>query len=133
MQRGAKLPAPVESAEPLKLAGMALWGVLRFRPSKQGIPAFPDIPSMEEQGIAKCDYSGRGGMAASGRTPITIINKHKLNGWFVTVSKDPEVRRKPEVSGTIVVGSTVAEFRDMIARDTASYRKLVQGGIRLSE
>ena len=117
------------TAMPLAKAGkLRILGVT----TNKRLAQYPEIPTIEEQGVAGYDFSSWGGLLAPGRTSPAIVNR--LNGMFVTAGRDPAVIKRLESDATIMVGSTPAGFRDLIATETARYRKLVtEAGVKLNE
>jgi tripartite-type tricarboxylate transporter receptor subunit TctC len=94
-------------------------------------PAFPDIPTLAEQGLKDFEYSSWHGMIAPAKTPAAIINL--LSAELAKVVKSPEVIKRLE-NETQLVGSTPAEFGRHIATETDRWRKMIkQSGIVLEE
>ncbi len=94
------------------------------------VPIWQELPTIEEQGVTGYDFSSWSGLLAPAGTPTAIINR--LNGLFVQAIRDPNVTKKLEADGTIMVGSTPAEFRQLIATETNRWKKLIaETGIKL--
>ncbi len=94
-------------------------------------PAFPDIPTLAEQGLKDFEYSSWHGMVAPAKTPPAIINQ--LSAELAKVVKSPEVVKRLE-NETQLIGSTPAEFARHIATETDRWRKMIkQSGIVLEE
>ncbi len=87
------------------------------------VPDWPEMPTIEEQGVPGYDFSSWLGLLAPARTPQAIIDK--LYGWFLSASKDPNVS-KPKADGNILVGSTPEELRQHLVRETEQWRKLIR-------
>ncbi len=86
-------------------------------------PVAPDIASMEEQGVPGYDLSEWTGLIAPARTPVAIINQ--LNALFLNAVKNPDIAKKLESEGNIMVGSTPEYFRQRIATETERWRKVI--------
>ena len=72
------------------------------------------------------------GLTAPGATPAGIVNK--LNQAFVKVVRMPEVVSALEAQASVPVGSTPAQFRELLATEIERWRKVVQdNGIKLEE
>ncbi|MBI4191588.1 MAG: tripartite tricarboxylate transporter substrate binding protein [Betaproteobacteria bacterium] len=84
---------------------------------------WPEMPTIEEQGVPGYNFSSWIGLLAPARTPPAIINK--LNAMFVNAYNDPNVRKIRE-AGDIFVGSTPEEFRRRIVTETDQWRKLIK-------
>ena len=95
-------------------------------------PAYPDVPSFAEQGVAGYDAVNWFGFVAPAQTPAPIINK--LSGELVRALKQPDVLSTLGNDGAQPIGSTPAQFGQFLANDLARWRKLVQDGdIKLEE
>jgi tripartite-type tricarboxylate transporter receptor subunit TctC len=58
----------------------------------------------------------------------------KLNEAFVRAAKEPDVAGALESEGSIMIGSTPAQFRQFLVTDTNRNRKLMQdNGLKLNE
>ena len=91
--------------------------------TKERVPNWPDIPTIEEQGVPGYDFSMWLGLLAPAHTPPAIISK--LNAIFVNASHEPSVR-KSRTDGNILVGSTPEEFRRIIVAETDRWAKLMK-------
>ena len=92
----------------------------------------PGVPTVAEQGVPGYNYSNWLGFVAPGGTPVAIVNK--LSEGFARVARMPEIVSALEAEGSIAVGSTPAQFRQLIVTETARWQKVVQEtGIKLEE
>ena len=87
-------------------------------------PLLPDLPTVAEQTVPGYDYSGWTGFSAPGATPQAIVNR--LNQGFIKVARLPEVSAALEASGNVAVGSTPAEFRQLLVIETDRWKKVAQ-------
>ena len=117
------------SAVPLLKAGrLRFMGITNDTRS----PLLPDMPTIAEQGIPGFNAVLWQGFSAPGATPTAIVNK--LGDGFARVTKAPEVAGPLEAEGSVMVGSTPAQFRQIIIEETVRWRKLVQeNDIKLDE
>jgi tripartite-type tricarboxylate transporter receptor subunit TctC len=84
----------------------------------------PDLPTIAEQGVPGYEVSTFHGWAAPAGTPPAIINK--LSGELARVAKHPDIVEKLTEDGSEPVGSTPEQFRQLIIREVARWRKLVK-------
>jgi len=92
----------------------------------------PDLPTVAEQGLAGYNWATWLGFVAPAATPAAIVNKLSEN--FARVVKLPDVIASLEAEGSLLVGNTPAQFRQILATDAAIWRKVVQdNGIELTE
>ncbi len=85
---------------------------------------YPDLPSIEEQGVPGFDVASWIGFMAPGRTPVPIINK--LSAELTRVTKDPDVKKRIEGEGGELIGSTPEQFRKLVLTEVTRWRKLAQ-------
>jgi tripartite-type tricarboxylate transporter receptor subunit TctC len=92
--------------------------------------AMPDLPTMQEAGVAGFDYSAWAGFLAPAGTPAPIVQK--VNADLVRVLAMPDVRDKLVALGFELAPGSPAEFGDMIKREIAKVAKVVKdAGIRV--
>jgi len=92
----------------------------------------PDALTIAEQGVAGYDYASLFGIITTGGVPAPIVDR--LGAELAKVATVPEVIKRIEADGGFMVGSTPAQFRQVIANDVARYRKIVQeAGIKLND
>ena len=100
--------------------------------SNQRSALFPDIPTAEEQGAPGYNARSWFGVLAPAATPAAIVNK--LSEAYARTARSPEVIAPLEAEGIVLVGSTPAQFRQVIADELNRWRKVVQeNGIKLEE
>ncbi len=94
-------------------------------------PAFPDMPTLAEQGLKDFEYSSWHGMLAPAKTPAAIVNL--LSAELGKVVKHPDVVKRLEHE-TQLLGSSPAEFARHIAGETDRWGRMIKrGGIVLEE
>ena len=90
----------------------------------------PDVPSLAQQGVKGYDAAAWVGFFAPAGTPQPVVDK--LSAELAKIAKDPQVVKRIEQDGGTTVGSTPDEFRQVLAREVETWRKLVrQVGIPL--
>jgi tripartite-type tricarboxylate transporter receptor subunit TctC len=91
--------------------------------------AMPELPTMQEAGVAGFDYAAWAGFLAPAGTPQTIIAK--VNSDLARVLGVSEVREKLVALGFEVSPGTPQEFGAKIEREMAKVAKVVKdAGIR---
>ena len=87
-------------------------------------PLFPDLLPASELGAPGFDYSSIFGFITQAAVPQAIIAK--LAADLQKAARDPEVSKRIEADGGFMVGSTPAQFREVIVTEIARFRKIVQ-------
>ena len=72
------------------------------------VASLPDVPTMQEAGLAGYESSSWGGVMAPGGTPPAIVNK--INTDIVRVLRMPDIQEKLAGLGATVVAQGPAEF-----------------------
>ena len=121
----AAVPPALPLLKTNKLRALAMMGDKRSS-------FLPDLPTVAEMGVSGYDYSGYTGFFAPGATPAAVVNR--LSEAFIRMVKSPEITARLEGDGNVVVGSTPAQFRQMLQTEMATWRKVVsENGIKLEE
>ena len=123
------MPAALVAAMPLvqsgKVRALALTG---DKPSA----LLPGVQTIAEQGVAGYNYSFWLGLMAPAGTPAPIVNR--LSETFAKILREPDVLAALGADGSVAVGSTPAQFRQLIVAETERWTKLVQeAGIKLEQ
>lgn len=84
----------------------------------------PETPTVAEQGVRGFEASAWNGLVAPARTPVSIIDK--LSAVVAQVAKAPEIKDKLRSQGSEAVGSTPAEFRQIIGNEIPRWRQLIK-------
>lgn len=87
-------------------------------------PAAPELPTMQEAGVAGYEVAGWYGVLAPARTPRAIIDK--LNAQIVRILHSPDVQNRLAADGSEAVGSTPEQFGAHIKAEIAKWRKVIQ-------
>lgn len=82
----------------------------------------PEVPTVAEQGVPGFTYLQWIGIAAPAATPSAIVNK--LSAELVRVVRDPEIVHRLSDDGTVAVGSSPEQFREMFVQEAARWRKV---------
>jgi tripartite-type tricarboxylate transporter receptor subunit TctC len=93
--------------------------------SASRLPAFPDVPTAEEAGLAGYQVTTWYGVFAPAGTPPAIVNR--LHADLVKAMQTPDTRSKLEGIGADgSVSRSPAEFAALVRADTARYAKTVK-------
>jgi tripartite-type tricarboxylate transporter receptor subunit TctC len=84
----------------------------------------PDVPTLQELGIAGVDVTQWYGLFAPAKTPKAVIDK--LNTALNKVLADKEVIAKIESQGGDVEGSTPEELKRLVASELIKWKRVVQ-------
>ena len=87
--------------------------------SPRRMAAFPELPTMSEQGINDLDVELWAGLCAPAGTPASIVKK--LEAEIIRVVNLPDVQERLRSHEVEPVGSTAAEFVRRIAAETERY------------
>ncbi|MGH8618028.1 MAG: tripartite tricarboxylate transporter substrate binding protein [Burkholderiales bacterium] len=92
--------------------------------TKQRSPAAPDLPTMQEAGIAGYEVAGWYGVLAPAKTPRPLVDK--LNREIVRILKSPEIQSKLAADGSEAVGNTPEQFGAHIKAEIAKWARVVK-------
>jgi tripartite-type tricarboxylate transporter receptor subunit TctC len=85
---------------------------------------WPDLPTIKEQGLPLFSYTSWVGIGAPAATPQPVITK--LSEHFAKAAKAPDIAAALEPDGWVMVGSTPAQFRQLIVTETERWKKVVE-------
>jgi tripartite-type tricarboxylate transporter receptor subunit TctC len=89
------------------------------------LPAFPDVPTAQEAGLAGYQVTTWYGVFAPAGTPPGIVNR--LHSDLVKAMQTPDVKARLEGIGADgTVSASPAEFAALVRTDTARYAKIVK-------
>ncbi len=92
--------------------------------SPQRSPAMPDIPSMQEVGVAGYEVQSWYGLALPARTPRPVVDK--LNTTYNQVLKAADIQKRLEEDGSTPVGGTPEQFGQFLTAEVAKWRSLIE-------
>ncbi|MBC8120044.1 MAG: tripartite tricarboxylate transporter substrate binding protein [Burkholderiaceae bacterium] len=87
-------------------------------------PAFPDVPTIAEQGVPGFSAVSWFGLSAPAKTPPDIVKK--LHDESVKILNQPEFRARLEANGFVVVGNTPEQFRAFVQAENEKWGKAVK-------
>jgi tripartite-type tricarboxylate transporter receptor subunit TctC len=111
------IPAAAQFVKQKQLKALAVSTVKRSA-------AFPDVPTMQEVGIADFEVDSWYAMFVPAKTPRAIIDR--LNAALNTVLKEPEIREKLLAQGSEAVGGTPEQLGAVVNAELPKWAKLVK-------
>jgi len=87
-------------------------------------PALPDLPTIAEAGVPGYSFVLWYGLLAPAGTPAEVVAR--LNTEVVKAAQDTDVRTRLANQGVDAVGSSAAQFAQLIASDLKKYSTLVK-------
>jgi len=87
-------------------------------------PAAPELPTLNELGLKDFDEGGQHGIIAPAGVPKEILSK--LHGAAVAAMRNSEVAQRLAAEGSVAVAGTPEDYRALVLRETAKWRKVVQ-------
>jgi tripartite-type tricarboxylate transporter receptor subunit TctC len=87
-------------------------------------PAIPDVPTLAESGLAGFDVAQWYGVVVPAGTPGEITAR--LHSEITELVKLPDIRARMMDFGAEPVGSTPAQFSDLIRSEIVKYQKIVK-------
>ena len=90
----------------------------------QRTPIAPEIPAIAEAGLPGYDMTNWYGMFLPVSTPREVVAK--LNAEVVRILQFPELRKRMDQDGMVVVASTPEAFRDFFARETQKFARVIE-------
>ncbi len=100
-----------------KLVALAVSGSKRS-------PTLPDVPTMNEAGVAGYEANFALAMFAPRGTPADIVERFRTA--FVDALKAPDVTEKLRASDQMVVGSTSAQAAAVLAADSRKWGEVAK-------
>ena len=110
------IPAAANHVKQGKLKALAVSTRKRSR-------AFPDLPTMEEAGVADFEVDSWFAVFMPTKTPAPVIDK--WNAAINAAVRDPDIQEKLLQQGSEGVGGTAAELGRAVAREIVQWKKLV--------
>jgi len=110
---------------PITAVGLVKAGKLKMLAvtSLKRNPAFPDIPSVDEQTGSGYEVVNWFGIAGPAHLPRPVVTR--LNAEIHTALQVAEVRRRLGGDGAQIIGNTPEYFADFIKRDLEKWRAVV--------
>ena len=102
------LPSSMPHIQAGKLRALAIEAPKR-------LPSLPDVPNFGEAGLPQMDNMAWYGLVAPAGTPQAVVDR--IHAAAVKVLKDPKIAQRLADGGSLVDGSTPAEYAALIKRE----------------
>jgi tripartite-type tricarboxylate transporter receptor subunit TctC len=90
----------------------------------QRVAALPNVPTFAEVGLVPVNRMAYYGIQAPANLPKDIVDK--IHAAVKKTLEMPEVKKRIEDTGSIIIANTPAEFARQIQDELATYKKVVQ-------
>jgi tripartite-type tricarboxylate transporter receptor subunit TctC len=94
--------------------------------SPKRVDALPELPTVAEAGYKDFEADQWYGVVAPAGTPADIVAK--LNGQINAALNSPELKARLNNEGAIAAPGTPAEFGQLIVREIARWKPVIQSG-----
>jgi tripartite-type tricarboxylate transporter receptor subunit TctC len=91
--------------------------------SAERSPAYPDVPTMKEQGLSDLEVETWYAAFAPANTPLQIVQK--LNSDINAVLRDAQIREAIEKQGMTPVGGTPQRLADLVKKELPRWNRVV--------
>ena len=85
-------------------------------------PALPDVPTMNELGIAGFEMGPWFGLVAPAKTPAAVVRRINTDANAALQSKDVQ----DKIAGAEILGGTPQEFGEFIQRELAKWGRIIR-------
>jgi len=93
--------------------------------STRRLPAFPEVPTMVEAGVANYEVSTWFGYFAPAGTPLEIVDR--LNAEINKALQEPDTRAALEAQGSVeLVGGSKEQFGEFVKTEIAKWARIVK-------
>ena len=92
--------------------------------SAQRIPMLPDVPTMQESGVANFDVTSWYGLMAPAGTPAAILDK--INADMHTALRTPEVEKRMQDVAMPPSPTTRQEFDQFVREEIARWARVIK-------
>jgi tripartite-type tricarboxylate transporter receptor subunit TctC len=91
--------------------------------SAERSPAYPDVPTMKEQGLADLEVETWYAAFVPANTPSPIVQK--VNSDINAVLRDPQIREAIEKQGMTPVGGTPQRLAELVKKELPRWNRVV--------
>lgn len=92
--------------------------------SSKRLSEFPDTPTLYESGITGYEANAWNGFSITAKTPRAIVER--LNKEIVAAVNSPDVQQRMRQIGAEARASTPDEMRDLMVRDIAKWKAVIE-------
>jgi tripartite-type tricarboxylate transporter receptor subunit TctC len=112
--------AAVQTAQPYVVSGkLRAIGLM----SAERSPAFPEVPTLKEQGLPELEVETWYGAFAPAGTPPPVVDK--INSDLNLLLKDSSIRELLAKQGMASAGGPPARLRELVQRELARWKRVV--------
>jgi tripartite-type tricarboxylate transporter receptor subunit TctC len=86
-------------------------------------PLLPEVPTIDESGVAGFEFGNWHGLFAPAGTPERIVRR--LHGQIVRIFEDREIREMVQARGSEIIANSPEEFAASLRRDIQRYRGIM--------
>ncbi|MFT3812981.1 MAG: tripartite tricarboxylate transporter substrate binding protein BugE [Acidovorax sp.] len=90
----------------------------------QRLAVLPNVPTFKEVGLEQVNRMAYYGILGPKGTPKEVVDK--VNAAVRKVLADPDVKKRIEASGSVVIGNTPEQFAEQIKSEFAVYKDVVK-------
>jgi tripartite-type tricarboxylate transporter receptor subunit TctC len=91
--------------------------------SPERSPAFPDVPTLKELGLAKLEVETWYGVFAPAATPVPVVGK--VNADINALLKLPDIRELLANQGMVAAGGSPERFGELVRSELARWTRVV--------
>jgi tripartite-type tricarboxylate transporter receptor subunit TctC len=91
--------------------------------SAERSPAYPEVPTMKEQGLSNLEVETWYGAFAPANTPASVVAK--INTDINSILKDPQIREALEKQGMTPVGGPPQRLGDLVKKELPRWARVV--------
>lgn len=88
------------------------------------LAALPQVPTTREAGAPEYRITNWWALAAPKGTPRAVLEW--LHGEFTQAQRDPEIARRLQELGFVILGNTPEEFEERVKRESTMYQQLLK-------
>ena len=93
--------------------------------STERVAGIPDIPTVQESGVTgPFEVNGWYGLSTAAGAPAPTIER--LSAAINRVLKLPDVRNRMQADGTLPIGSTPAQFGELLRNEIQKWQRIIQ-------
>ena len=91
--------------------------------SPERLKDFPNVPTFKELGMEQVNRPAYYGILGPKNLPKDVVDK--VNAAVKKTLNDPDVKKKIEDTGSLILANSPAEFAKQIEEEYATYKKVV--------
>jgi len=112
--------SPLVAVPNIKFGKLRALGVT----SADRTPLLPDVPTIAESGFPGYENVGWHSIVMPANTPAPYVKR--MHAEFAKILQSPEVKERIQAQGLEVVGSTPEALAQLMVKDAAKYKRIIQ-------